>query len=192
MSVDQTVILIGGLTGSGKTEIGQRLAQQLQFAYIDKDTLTRHLVDRLLVALKSPFGSGDRDSTIYREQVRPFEYACFYDALLENLSIQASFVATAPFLLELTSERWISNFRMHAGTAAVHLFWVDCDLDLTRDRLLSRSEERDSKKLLVWDKYREYAQALPRPQPEVRILDNGRHDSLEDVCRKATALISCG
>src|SRR5262245_12697785 len=46
-------VYVGGYAGSGKTETGRVLARQTGWAMLDKDTLTRSVVDTALVQLGS-------------------------------------------------------------------------------------------------------------------------------------------
>ena len=66
------VLLIGGHAGSGKSELGRILARQSGWPILDKDTVTRPVVEAALEL----FGCSphDRESSTYREVIRPREY----------------------------------------------------------------------------------------------------------------------
>lgn len=60
------VVLIGGLAGSGKSEFARFLSSVTGWTILDKDTITRALVERLLLAYDGDVN--DRHSTLYLER----------------------------------------------------------------------------------------------------------------------------
>jgi predicted kinase len=172
------LILVGGLTGAGKTTIARNLASALSGALIDKDTVTKTLVDQLLNALGS--NSGDRDSSTYLAQVRPYEYECFVQTLLDCIDVGTTTVATAPFLSEFNNDGWLKDFEhrvmMTNSSTRIVYFWVHCDLEVTKERMLSRNTERDRIKMMVWQEYEVFAQSIRIPGQPVIVLDNSHND----------------
>ncbi|MFI1828344.1 ATP-binding protein [Streptomyces sp. NPDC020412] len=69
-----SVVLVGGFAGSGKSEFAKFLGGLTGWPILDKGSLTRPLVDQLLIALGGE--AHDRSSELYREKVRPLEYRC--------------------------------------------------------------------------------------------------------------------
>jgi len=177
------LIQIGGLTGSGKSTLGKQLARRLKFAYIDKDTITRQLVDALLVSARSDVGIGDRDSEVYLENVRPYEYQCFASAIAENVELGVSTIATAPFLTEMNNPEWIAGQNTLAQDygAKLILIWLDCDVEVTKLRLQKRDAFRDRIKLAIWDSYFAFAATIQKPTVPVRIYSNPRAQSLKRI-----------
>lgn len=101
------VILIGGYAGSGKTEMGRILARETGWPMLDKDTLTRPLVEAALEAHgHSPH---DRESELYLTEIRPREYEALAVATAENVECGTSAIVTAPFIREFTDPAWLSR-----------------------------------------------------------------------------------
>src|SRR4051812_22582180 len=66
------LILIGGYAGSGKSELGRIIARETGWPMIDKDTITRPVVEAMLEAIGH--SANDRESEEYMTLVRPREY----------------------------------------------------------------------------------------------------------------------
>ncbi|WP_231390303.1 GntR family transcriptional regulator [Nocardia sp. CNY236] len=147
------VIYIGGYAGSGKTEFGRILARLTGWAMLDKDTITRTVVDTALVQLGSSVA--DRESPIYLDLVRPAEYECLAAAVRENVSCGVSVIATAPFVKEFGSEAWFRRTAVELDTmgADMEVVWIQCQPDSMHSYLTRRGAARDSWKLANWDDY---------------------------------------
>jgi DNA-binding XRE family transcriptional regulator/predicted kinase len=124
---DASLTLVGGFAGSGKSEFARFLSEVTGWAILDKDTLTRPLVEQLLLALAGD--ANDRDTALYLERARPHEYRCLLDSGLENLRVGVTTVLTAPFLRELSDEAWLLRVknRCAAYRATLNVVWVRCD-----------------------------------------------------------------
>jgi DNA-binding transcriptional MocR family regulator len=66
------VVMIGGYAGSGKTELGRILARETKWPILDKDTLTRFVVEAALEM--QGLSRNDRESEVYLKNFRPSEY----------------------------------------------------------------------------------------------------------------------
>lgn len=149
-----TIILVAGYSASGKTRVGRELARRLgNCCYLDKDTLFEPLVDRLVVALDQP--SGDRDSDIYRSQVRPLEYLCLMEAGFEAASLGVSVLLSAPFLHQLADHDWMWWLEREAESRGLkpRVVWVSCPRATLRERMINRGSPRDRTKLADWPTY---------------------------------------
>ncbi|MET7770174.1 GntR family transcriptional regulator [Nocardia sp. NPDC005366] len=147
------VIFVGGYAGSGKTELGRILARLTGWAMLDKDTITRHVVDAALVQLGSTVS--DRESPIYLDIVRPAEYECLAATVRENVSCGVSVIATAPFIREFSSEAWFRRTAVELDTmgADMEVVWIRCQPDSMYSYITRRGAARDSGKLAEWDNY---------------------------------------
>ena len=147
------LVLVGGYAGSGKTEFARFLGDVSGWAFLDKDSLTRRLVERLLSAMGGD--PHDRHSDLYLKQVRPLEYKCLIDTAYDNIDCGISTILAAPFISELNDEAWMSRLinRCKAKGVEVAAIWVRCDVDSMREYIEFRDAPRDEWKLTHWDEY---------------------------------------
>ncbi len=147
------VVLVGGFAGSGKSEFARFLSSVTGWTILDKETITRALAERLLIAYSND--PNDRHSDFYMEQVRPFEYRCIIDAMTENLRCGVSTVVTAPFVREFADTRWVERLRNRCAAyrARFSVVWMRCDAESMRDYIVFRGAARDSWKIANWDDY---------------------------------------
>lgn len=148
-----SLTLVGGYAGSGKSEFARFLAAVTGWTILDKDTLTRALVEQLLISLGGD--PNDRETDVYQKRVRSHEYRCLLDQGVENLNCGVSVILTAPFLREITDVSWLGRVQNMciAHRAAFHVVWVKCDAESMRDYLSFRGASRDAWKLAHWTEY---------------------------------------
>lgn len=146
-------VFIGGYAGSGKTEVGRTLARETGWAMLDKDTITRHVVDAALVQFGSTIA--DRESDTYLQVVRPAEYQCLESAVAENIACGVSAIATAPYLRELTNPAWLERTAatLDVMGAEMSVIWIRTSGPCMRSYIERRGAARDSWKLTHWDEY---------------------------------------
>ncbi|MBW0105800.1 GntR family transcriptional regulator [Pseudonocardia sp. KRD291] len=168
------VVLIGGYAGSGKSELGRILARATGWPILDKDTLTRPVVEVALAALNEP--THVRESETYLSTVRPAEYEALVAAITENLECGVSVIATAPFLREFANQAWLD--RLTATTeglgASTRLVWVYCDEDSMLTYLRRRGAARDAAKLAGWAGYLQGIDLDRRPLGDHTVIDNSQ------------------
>jgi predicted kinase len=182
------VFLIGGYAGSGKSELARVLSRLTRAAIIDKDTITRPVVERLLEELGQP--PSDRDSQTYLEQVRPYEYEALLSTIQENADVGLGVIATAPFIREFLDVAWIDRIstRLSASGVGLSLVWVRCDADTMRTYLKRRGAARDTGKLGTWDDYVAGIDLEFRPAADHIIIDNSA--SSEPLQGQATKMLA--
>lgn len=148
-----SVVLVGGFAGSGKSEFARFLSSVTGWTILDKDTITRALVERLLLAYSEDVN--DRHSAFYQEHVRPFEYRCLMDAMIENLRCGVSAVVTAPFVREFTDIEWLVRVRNRCAAyrARLSIVWMKCDEESMHDYIAFRGAARDTWKVNNWRDY---------------------------------------
>ncbi|MGL4174307.1 MAG: GntR family transcriptional regulator [Actinomycetota bacterium] len=166
------LLLLGGYAGSGKSELGRILARETGWPILDKDTLTRPIVELALQAIGRP--PHDRESSEYVTQVRPREYEALSAAAEENVQCGLSVIVTAPFVHEFAEVAWIERVRAtYAGLgAAVHLVWVHCEPPTMLTYLRHRGAARDTAKLADWDTYLGAIDPHFRPVDAHHVVDN--------------------
>ena len=95
----KNVVIVAGHAGSGKTEFSKQMAVRTGWPLLDKDTLTRPLVESLAAQLVGD--PHDRQSAAYLEMIRPLEYQSLLETMWEVLGFGAGgVVVTAPFVEE--------------------------------------------------------------------------------------------
>ncbi len=166
------VVLIGGYAGSGKTELGRMLARLTGWAMLDKDTITRPVVEAALELLgHSP---SDREGDTYLKVIRPTEYEALMSAMTENAECEVSTIVTAPFLRELTDPVWLSRISAECRSlsAGLSVVWVSCDAESMRSYLKRRGAARDTWKLAHWEEYLSMIDQDFRPSFEHVLVEN--------------------
>ncbi|MBW8487241.1 AAA family ATPase [Actinomadura parmotrematis] len=181
------LVLVGGYAGSGKTEFARFLGDVTGWAFLDKDSLTRRLVERLLVSLGGD--PHDRHTDLYMNEIRPLEYKCLMDTANDNIDCGISTILTAPFIAELNDEAWMSRLtnRCKAKGMDVAAIWVRCDTESMREYIEFRDAPRDAWKLANWDTYVQGIDTEHAP-PGVHLTIDNRHGaavSIADQTREA-------
>ncbi|MEU1985765.1 GntR family transcriptional regulator [Nocardia sp. NPDC019395] len=147
------VVYIGGYAGSGKSEFARTLTRETNWAFLDKDTMARPLIEPALEDLGSTID--DRESDIYLTRIRPREYDALAAVVQENLDCGNSVVAAAPYIREFADRSWLdqSMSRAEAAGADVTFVWVRCTRETMLTYLRRRGAARDTWKLSNWEKY---------------------------------------
>lgn len=166
------LILIGGYAGSGKTELGRILARQTGWSMLDKDTMTRPMLEGALELLNLP--PNDRESEQYVTLLRPLEYQCLMATARENIDCGNSVIATAPFLVEFRDPSWLNRTlaAFDAVGASTTIVWVYCDADTMHTYLRHRGAARDAAKLANWSDYLKSIDLDFRPPVPHVVVDN--------------------
>lgn len=171
-----TWVVIGGYAGSGKTEVGRIMARLTGWSMLDKDSLTRPVVEAMLGALgQSPH---DRESETYLKQVRPAEYEALRETVVENVSCGNSVIQTAPHVRELADPVWCHRAQADADSleARLRVAWVRTDAESMKIYLQRRGAARDSAKLANWENYLAGVDLQYMPAMPHAILDNSVQD----------------
>lgn len=166
------VVLVGGYAGSGKTEFGRTLARETHWPILDKDTLTRPVVESALALLG--LSPNDRESDRYISEVRPREYESLLAAMTENLDCGNSAIVTAPFIREFSNARWLARVADQIAAASAHMWvvWMACDVDTMHTYVRHRGAARDAAKLAGWSDYVAAIDPDFRPLVEHVVVDN--------------------
>jgi DNA-binding transcriptional regulator YhcF (GntR family)/predicted kinase len=166
------VILIGGYAGSGKTELGRILTRETGWPMLDKDTLTRPVVEAALELLgRSPH---DRESETYVNDIRPREYEALIAAASENIECGNSAIITAPFIREFNDQAWVNRISaaLTSLNATMSLVWVHCDIETMHTYIRHRGAARDASKLVEWPRYVATIDVDFRPAAPHLLIDN--------------------
>ncbi|MBN1170559.1 MAG: GntR family transcriptional regulator [Micromonosporaceae bacterium] len=166
------VVLVGGYAGSGKTELGRILGHMTGWPVLDKDSLTRPVVEVALEILgQSP---NDRESEVYLTRIRPREYESLEATTRENIECGNSAIVTAPFIREFNDTAWINRIRAKYASlgATTTLVWIYCDADTMHTYLRHRGAARDAAKLADWPGYLAAVDVEFRPAVPHFLIDN--------------------
>lgn len=182
------VLVIGGYAGSGKTELGRILARATGWPMLDKDTMTRPVVEAALEILGQP--PNDRESDAYLRLIRPREYEATISAAVENVECGNSVIVTAPFIREMNEPAWIerTQARFAALGASTVLVWVYCDAETMHSYLRHRAAARDAAKLADWPGYLATVDLDVRPAAPHHLIDNSQ--SSTPLQRQADELLA--
>ncbi|MGW2865911.1 AAA family ATPase [Streptomyces sp. NPDC001205] len=147
------MVLVGGYAGSGKSELAEFISHITGWPRLDKDSLTRPLVEAVLTAHGGD--PHDRHTPLYLEKARDAEYQCLMESAYDNIRAGISCVLDAPFLKELSDPDWMRRLANKARSfgAELAVIWVRCDHESMREYITLRSAARDAWKLANWDEY---------------------------------------
>jgi len=151
------IVIVNGPPGSGKTTLGQRVAETFGMPFINKDGIKELLFDTL--------GWSDRE---WSKRLGVATYAILYHMVEAELRAGASFVVESNFHRAFASEKF-AELRKHYDYDA---FQVLCyaDGDVLYERFKERSESGERHPGHVDDmNYDEFEEILRR----------GRHDPLD-------------
>ncbi|MFG1755230.1 AAA family ATPase [Streptosporangium sandarakinum] len=181
------LVLVGGYAGSGKTEFSRFLSDITGWAFLDKDSLTRCIVERLLISLGGD--PHDRHTELYLKEVRPFEYRCLMETAWDNLKVGTSAILSAPFIAELKDAEWFARLENRCAAKGVDVaaIWVRCDPESMREYIEFRGAARDAWKLENWEQYVTGLDVETSPPTAHVTVDNrlGSAISLADQTREA-------
>ncbi len=182
------LIIITGCAGSGKTTIGKALSKRLNYAYIDKDTVTREYTDFILTQFGS--GAGDRESDFYRKQILPIEYRITFKLCKEILENGSDVVLTIPFIDQIKNwSEWmaIKDEAMIGDNINIKFIWIKHDIDTEKSNILKRNAVRDTYKLNHWDQYAATVDGIqPSPEFQAYIYVNDCEVNLSDTLAEVT------
>lgn len=185
------VVLVGGYAGTGKTEFGRIMTRLTGWMHIDKDTITRPVVEAALDALGQP--TSDRESPIYMSHIRPREYEALIATAHDNVSCGAGAILTAPFLREYADQAWLTRElnRFDSEGARSTVVWVTCDVESMHTYLRGRGAARDNRKLEAWDDYLASIDLDFRPVVTHVVIDNSaRAEPLKNQAERLVAQIA--
>lgn len=166
------VLIIGGYPGSGKSELGRILARETGWPLLDKDTLTRPVVEAALEVMG--LSPNDRESDQYFTLLRPREYESLMAAANENVGCGNSVILTAPYVIEFKDSAWLERVQASfaAMNASVTFVWVYCDVKTMHTYIRYRGAARDAAKLADWNGYLSRLDTDFRPGVPHALVDN--------------------
>ena len=102
MTTSPTVIIITGLSGTGKTTLGRRLTGELRLPFVHRDTIKERLFDTL--------GWRDRD---WSRQLGKASYSILYDFIEILLTTGTSLITESNFSSELSTPVFLDQLQKY-------------------------------------------------------------------------------
>ncbi len=153
----QKVYLVSGLPGSGKTHFSKKLAKQLKIEFLDFDDNLNDLISEH----KKEFEELGAEE--FLAKYSSLRYEELIKRVVEKLKTGVSLIACAPFTSQINDlilwEKLISPLKQFDPNPT--LYWVSIPPALRKERLLKRSNIRDSQKLVDIDQYMTQVKQIP-------------------------------
>ena len=146
------LILVTSPPASGKTYISKQLAKKLKHVvYLDKDTLI--VLSKQIFAVANQ--EYNRSSDFFEKNIRDYEYDAIVALALEALEYDDIVLINAPFTREIRDEKYMADLKAKLAlkNARLTVIWVKTDIEVCRQRMISRNSDRDTWKLEHWDEY---------------------------------------
>ncbi|WP_424768107.1 AAA family ATPase [Paenibacillus sp. sgz302251] len=176
----QKLVFFVGVAGTGKTTVARKLSDRIPAAFLDRDTIGGRFVEAIL-ELKG-LDKRDRDSEFYKKHLRDLEYDTAKDVCIENLAAGQNVFMISPFTAELKNKEWLEEVLAAAGLTKqqvdVKVIAVTLqDMELQKNRIVSRQTERDQWKLDNWGDFEKRIEFVPQinwdiPSSSILVFDN--------------------
>lgn len=166
MTNQPTALFVTGPAGAGKSFFARRVAMLTNVGVIDKDTMTMDLVGEMNKRLG--IDENDRQSVLYQNFVRPFEYGVVMTEAVQRLESGKDVIVDAPFLNQIAKQGWMKNLRstLNEQGFKVVVVWMEHDLEGTKLRLENRGYLRDEWKISNWKDYASKVEQVNVPYEE--------------------------
>ena len=153
------LILVTSPPACGKTFVTKKLAKAMpNCVYLDKDSL--------ITLSKQIFVVAD-----------------------EELEYNDTVFINAPYTREVRTEGYMENLRQHLlekKGAELIVVWVQCDVEVCRQRMISRDSDRDTWKLEHWDEYvKKLDFSIPKGIHNLFLFDNSSDEKFSSSLAEA-------
>lgn len=146
---DNTLYIVCGRPGVGKTTYARQLAQTHSAVLLDIDTVTEPVVQAGLQLAQH--NQNDRDSLAFKSAFRQPIHDALFATAKDNLSVN-SVVIAAPFTREISQADWLDRLK-ESLWPATQVHYLICNEQQIRERLVNRGKRRDGDKIDNWEKY---------------------------------------
>ena len=159
------VLFVLGNAGSGKTHFSRKfikseLEQKNFWCLVDKDHVGEPITNQLMIKLG--LDPDDRDSPIYKEEVRYLEYQAALSVIRDQLHLGINVVAPGPWTKELKNGLLFNNEELgFPKETELHHVYLDAKPLDVYNLIKKRNNKRDKWKLNHWE---DFAKKLEKPQ----------------------------
>ncbi len=180
------LILVTSPPACGKTFVTKKLAKAMpNCVYLDKDSLIT-LSKQIFVVANEEY---NRSSDFFEANIRDYEYDCIMEVAEEALEYNDTVFINAPYTREVRTEGYMENLRQHLlekKGAELIVVWVQCDVEVCRQRMISRDSDRDTWKLEHWDEYvKKLDFSIPKGIHNLFLFDNSSDEKFSSSLAEA-------
>jgi len=172
MVIMKKLILVTSPPASGKTFISKQLSKTLKHVvYLDKDTLIC-LSKQIFKVAGEPY---NRSSKFFEDYIRDYEYEAIVALAMEALDYDDIVLINAPFTEEIRDLEYINNLKsmLKEKNARLVVIWVETSIEVCKQRMIARNNERDTWKLEHWDEYiSECNFDIPKTLDDPKVIDD--------------------
>ena len=177
------ILFVCGNPGCGKSTISKFLVRHYlkTFYFLDKDSLYVKLSGEFMAVINN--NRYDRDSPLYKQHCRDFEYQGMLDCAKENAELGKNTLLCAPFGKEFSNLNNFIELRNEILNYATPVFvWIEANQAKVKQNIIKRGHNFDQYKLEHWNDYISSRKYLPTELTEyVTPIDNNA-ESVENIC----------
>ena len=178
------LILVTSPPACGKTFVTKKLAKAIpNCVYLDKDSLIV-LSKQIFVVANQEY---NRSSDFFEAEIRDYEYDCIMEIAMEALEYNDTVFINAPYTREVRTPGYMENLRRQLlEKKGAELIWVQCDVEVCRQRMIARNSDRDTWKLENWDEYvKKLDFSVPTGIKNIFLFDNSSDDKFKVSIKEA-------
>ena len=180
------LILVTSPPACGKTFVTKKLAKAIpNCVYLDKDSLIV-LSKQIFVVANQEY---NRSSDFFEAEIRDYEYDCIMEIAMEALEYNDTVFINAPYTREVRTPGYMENLRrqlLEKKGAELGVVWVQCDVEVCRQRMIARNSDRDTWKLENWDEYvKKLDFSVPTGIKNIFLFDNSSDDKFKVSIKEA-------
>lgn len=181
------LVLVTSPPACGKTFVTKKIAKAMpNCVYLDKDSLI--VLSRQIFTVANQ--EYNRSSDFFEAEIRDYEYDCVMEIAMEALEYNDTVFINAPYTREVRTPGYMENLRqqlLKKKGAELVVVWVQCDVEVCKQRMIARNSDRDTWKIEHWD---EYVQKLDFSVPDgiknLFLFDNSTDESFKKSIKDAT------
>ena len=184
------ILFICGNSGCGKSTISKHLVKNYlhNFYFLDKDTMYVKLSGEFMAVINN--NRYDRDSLLYNQHCREFEYEGMVECAKENADLGKNTLLCAPFGKELNSiEKFLLFKKNIENFAEPHFIWLETSSEKVKDNILKRGHSFDKYKIEHWDEYIRTKKSIDEELKKyVHVIFND-DENLDTICTNIVNLL---